>query len=171
MSYKDSTYVIFDGDHDMWAYGYMKGWRASEHLDFDFNDAHDLDTMTNRARGEEYVKARLRERMKKSSAAIVLIGESTRNLYKFVRWEIDLAKSLDIPLIGVNLNGKRRMNLNTTPPILRDTCAVYTSFKMKIIKFALDHWPSEYAGLSAADRAAGDRYYVDDVYQRLGLRD
>lgn len=26
MSYKNKTYVIFDGDNDRWAYAYMKGW-------------------------------------------------------------------------------------------------------------------------------------------------
>jgi hypothetical protein len=30
MSYRNKTYVIFDGDNDMWAYAYMKGWKANE---------------------------------------------------------------------------------------------------------------------------------------------
>jgi len=29
MSYRNKTYVIFDGDNDMWAYSYMKGWKAN----------------------------------------------------------------------------------------------------------------------------------------------
>ena len=40
MSYRDKTYVIFDGDNDIWAYGFMKGWKKNEHIDFDFDDAH-----------------------------------------------------------------------------------------------------------------------------------
>ena len=32
MSYRNRTYVIFDGDNDMWAYAYMKGWKESEQL-------------------------------------------------------------------------------------------------------------------------------------------
>ncbi|MFZ1895266.1 MAG: hypothetical protein WAU59_14485 [Rhodoplanes sp.] len=42
MSYKDPSYVIFDGDNDKWAYGYMKGLKQNDRVDFDFRDAHDL---------------------------------------------------------------------------------------------------------------------------------
>ncbi len=30
MSYKHTTYVIFDGDKDYWAYARMKGWKPSK---------------------------------------------------------------------------------------------------------------------------------------------
>ena len=33
MSYKDPSYVIFDGDNDKWAYGYMKGWKQNDRVD------------------------------------------------------------------------------------------------------------------------------------------
>src|SRR5436190_903980 len=78
MGYRDATYVIFDGGNDKWAYGFMKGWKENENVDFNFRDAHDLDSMTGRAQSEAYVKAQLRERMKNSSAVIVLIGEGTK---------------------------------------------------------------------------------------------
>jgi len=55
MSYRNKTYVIFDGDNDMWAYAYMKGWKQNENIDFDFHDAHDLNVITDRA-SEESVK-------------------------------------------------------------------------------------------------------------------
>ena len=32
MSYKDPSYVIFDGDNDKWAYGYMKGWKQNDRV-------------------------------------------------------------------------------------------------------------------------------------------
>ena len=49
MSYRDTTYVIFDGDNDMWAYAYMKGWNKNPNCDFRFADAHDLEPLTARA--------------------------------------------------------------------------------------------------------------------------
>ena len=52
------VYVAFDGDNDKWAYGFMKGWKTNDRVDFDFEDAHDLDEMTSRAQNEAYVKAR-----------------------------------------------------------------------------------------------------------------
>jgi len=42
MSYQDTTYIIFDGDKDYWAYARMKGWNSLDNVDFDFRDAHDL---------------------------------------------------------------------------------------------------------------------------------
>ena len=35
---------------------------------------------------------------------MVLVGEKTKNLYKFVRWEIELAIKLGLPIIVANLN-------------------------------------------------------------------
>ncbi|RYZ84592.1 MAG: hypothetical protein EOP06_17810, partial [Proteobacteria bacterium] len=133
MSHKDPAYVIFDGDNDRWAYSYMRGWRQNERVDFNFNDAHDLDNMTSRAQGEDYVKSRLKERMKQSKAALVLVGDSTKNLYRFVRWEIELAQQLNLPIIVVNLSGFRQQDDARVPPIIRDKTVVHVAFKMKII--------------------------------------
>src|SRR2546426_10154726 len=117
MSYRNKTYVIFDGDNDMRAYAYMKGWKESEHIEFDFPDAHDLKPLTDRAT-EETVRARLRERFSNSKQAIVLIGENTKYLYKFVRWEIETAIELRLAIIAVNLSGKRPHDPDRRPPIL-----------------------------------------------------
>ena len=85
MSYRNKTYVIFDGDNDMWAYAYMKGWKKNQNVDFNFQDAHDLNTITNLS-SEENTKRKLRERLVNTKQAIVLIGDSTKDLYRFVRW-------------------------------------------------------------------------------------
>lgn len=166
MSYRNKTYVIFDGDNDMWAYAYMKGWKQSEHIDFDFYDAHDIRPLTDRA-SEETVRARLRERLSNTKQAIVLIGDSTRHLYKFVRWEMDIALKLAIPIIGVNLNGSRRYDSERCPPILRGKYVVHVAFKAKIIQYALDQFPSEHA--RREPNAVGNRHYNESVYQKLGL--
>ena len=74
--------------------------------------------------------------------AIVLIGENTKNLFKFVRWEMELALKKDIPIIAVNLNDKRRIDPDRCPSIIRDEYVVHISFNMKIIKYALDNFPN-----------------------------
>lgn len=158
------VYVAFDGDEDRWAYEYMRGWKANRNVDFDFNDAHDLDTMTSRASDEAYVKSHLRERMRKSSALIVIVGEKTKNLYKYIRWEIELALELKLPIVVVNLNNKNGQDGGLCPPILRDACAVHIPFKLAAIKHAIHNWPAEYAGLDAASRNGGSRQYSDTLY-------
>ena len=166
MTYRNKTYVIFDGDNDMWAYAYMKGWKQNENIDFNFFDAHDIRPLTDRA-AEETVRDRLRERMSSAIQVLVLVGEHTKNLYKFVRWEIDLAMRKDLPVVVVNINGNRKHDSDLCPPILKDHYAVHVPFKMKIIQYALDNFPGEYDN---RDRlATGPRYYTDSVYTELGL--
>src|SRR5262245_12846155 len=125
MSHTDPTYVVFDGDEDQWSYRFMRGWNANEHMAFDFRDAHDMDTMTSRAQNEQYVKGKLRERMEQSACVLVLIGAKTKNLYRFVRWELELALGLNLPIIAVNLNDKRRLDPDRCPPIIKDACVVH----------------------------------------------
>src|SRR5262249_12165764 len=108
MGYRNKTYVIFDGDNDMWAYRYMSGWNSHEHMDFSFHDAHDLRPLTERA-SEDTVRARLRERLGDTKQAIVLVGQSTQYLYRFVRWELEMCLKLDVAIICANLNNRRRM--------------------------------------------------------------
>jgi MTH538 TIR-like domain (DUF1863) len=162
-----STYVIFDGDNDKYAYAFMKGWKVNDRVEFDFRDAHDIGTMTGRAQDEAYVKSELRKRMKASSQVLVLVGENTKYLRKFVGWEIDLALELGLPIIVVNLNDKRKMDADLCPVPLRSGYIVHIPFKRAIIKYALDNFPSEFL---LRDRSQTEpRVYNDDIYRRLGL--
>ncbi|RZK13393.1 MAG: hypothetical protein EOO43_17985 [Flavobacterium sp.] len=168
MSYRDKTYVIFDGDNDMWAYAYMKGWKKNDNIDFNFEDAHDIKPLTYRATDEYYVKGRLRERMKSTCQVIVLVGESTRFLYKYVRWEIELALELNLPIIVVNLNNQQNIDYNLCPPILRLGNAMHVPFKLKIIRYSLDNFPHFYyyrRNLNVND----DYNWNSTVYKDLGL--
>lgn len=166
MSYRSKTYVIFDGDNDMWAYGFMKGWKSSENVNFNFHDAHDLNTITGLA-SEETTRRKLRERFTYAKQAIVLIGESTKNLYRFVRWEMETAIKLDIPIIAANLNGRRTYDADLCPAILRDQYVVHVAFKARIIQYALDNFPSEYDRRSLD--TSGNRHYSGKIYAELGL--
>jgi hypothetical protein len=168
MSYRNKTYVIFDGDEDMWAYAFMLGWKSRDHIDFDFHDAHDLNVITDRA-NEESVKRKLRERFSNTKQVIVLVGPKTKGLYRFVRWEIEAAIGLGLPIIVVNLNGKREVDEDLCPPILRGEMAVHVAFRMKIIQYAMDKFSAEYGTLKA-QAAAGDRRYPNSVYDQLGIQ-
>ena len=166
MSYRNKTYVIFDGESDMWAYRYMNGWRVSKHIEFDFHDAHDINAIADYSQPDT-VRRRLRERFSTAKQAIVLIGENTRHKHRFVRWEMDVALGLDLPIVVVNLNGQRQLDPFLCPPILRDEYLVHVSFKARIIKYALDNFPPFYRQRSADARGA--LYYPASVYKSLGL--
>lgn len=106
MPYKNKTFVSFDGDSDIHYYRLMTAWKQNDNLPFDFYDAHVLNSARDTST-EESIKSQLAERIRNSKAFVLLVGETTRYLYKFVRWEIEQAISREMPIIAVNLNGKR----------------------------------------------------------------
>lgn len=166
MAYRNKTYVCFDGDNDMRYYRLMTAWVADDKVSFDFHDAHEL-TQARDTSTEATIKRSLRERLKNSKLFVVLIGESTKNLYKFVRWEIEVAMEMDIPIIGVNLDGSK-VKTDKCPPILRDHLVVYVPFRQKILEHAIDTWPDEYRNLKREGHT-GARNYFDDIYKKLGI--
>ncbi|MBS1813862.1 MAG: TIR domain-containing protein [Acidobacteria bacterium] len=169
MGYRNKTYVVFDGDEDKWAYGFMLGWKKNEHVDFDFHDAHEIFKLTANAQDEDYIKRALKERFKSAKQVIVLVGEGTKHLYKYVRWELEVAIGLDLPIIAVNIADvkKRRMDQEHCPPIIRDRYVMHVSFNAAIIKYAMDNFAEKYA--ENKKTKTGPYYYTDEVYEKLGL--
>lgn len=166
MGYRNKTYVIFDGDEDMWAYGFMRGWNSNEYMEFNFYNAHDLRPIAGTA-DEKEVKKVLRHRLENTKQAIVIVGEKTKNLYRFVRWEIEMCLEMDIPIVVVNLNGKRDMDSELCPPILRDACAIHVPFKAKAIQYVLDVFCDNFAWHKKQGWSAV--VLKPDVYTSLGL--
>jgi hypothetical protein len=145
----------------------MQAWHENEKFDFTFINAHDI-TQARDTSTEDTIKRSLRTRLNASDIFIVLIGKSTQNLYKFVRWEIEVAIEIGLPVIAVNLDGRRSINTDLCPPILRNKLAIHVPFGSKIIDYAIRNWPS----LSKQYKQDGKTVpysYVDSVYKSLGL--
>ena len=164
MAVQDKTYVCFDADEDIHYYRLMQAWKQNEHIDFNFDNAHEINTLRSWS-SEETIKAKLRERLQNTKVLVVLIGKSTMNLYKYVRWEIEYAIDHDIPIVAVNLNGNKSQD-NLCPAILKDKLAVYIPFSPKIVAYALNNWPSEHRNYKAEGKI-GKSYYNDWVYSTL----
>lgn len=166
MGYRNKTYIAFDGDNDMHWYRLMTAWKANDGFSLNFHNAHDLNTARDSSQ-EESIKRQLRERFANSKLLIVLIGENTRYLTKFVKWELEVALKLGLPIVGVNLNGSRSID-ERCPPTIKSELVIYVPFKHKIIEHALDTWPAEFSHYRK-DGKTGPFYYIQDVYTRLGL--
>ncbi len=166
MAYRNKTYICFDGDTDMKYYRLMTAWAENENFSFSFHNAHDLNTARDTSQ-EESIKRQLRERFANSKLFIVLIGEKTKFLTKFVKWEMEVALRLDLPIIGVNLNGSRRRD-ELCPPTIRDELAVYVPFGAKIVEHAMTGWPSSHKAIRL-EKKSGWHYYNEDTYRSLGL--
>ena len=144
----------------------MTAWKANDNSDFNFHNAHDLNTARDSSQ-EESIKRQLRERFANSKLLIVLIGENTRYLRKFVKWEMEVALRLNLPIVGVNLNGSR-CRTELCPAAIYDELVMYVPFQSKIIQYAMDNWPERHAQHKQAGKT-GPFYYKDSVYKQLGL--
>lgn len=167
MAYRNKTYVCFDADSDIHYYRLMQAWKQNDHTPFLFYDAHELNNLKAWA-SEETIKRKLRERLSNSREFIILVGENTRYLYKFVRWEIEQALSLKMPVIVCNLNRRRSMDEDRCPPLIRERIAVHVSFNAAIIQYALENWPEAHARILNSG-GTGPHFYKDSVYSELGL--
>lgn len=167
MAYANKTYVAFDADNDIRYYRLMQAWRDHEHHSFDFYDAHDLTNIMSWS-SEDSIKKSLQERLRNAKVFILLVGSNTKYLYKFVRWEIEQAINRDLPIIVVNLNGKRSKDSDLCPTILDSELAIHVSFNQKIIEHAVNNWPSSHNAYRSKGEE-GAYYYKGSVYENLGL--
>ena len=166
MAYRNKVYVSMDADYDLRYYYLMKAWKQSDYTSFNFYDAHDINNIYDKS--EESIKVGLQERFRNTKVFVLLVGEHTKYLYRYVRWEINQAIKRDIPCIVVNLNGKRSADINRCPALMRDHLAVHISFNEKILQYALENWPEE-AEQYKREGKTGAYYYNERIYNQLGL--
>lgn len=165
--YRNKTYICFDAGSDIGYYRLMQAWKASDNTSFNFYNAHDLNVIRSWST-EETIKRNLRERLNNSKNFIVLIGEKTKNLFKYVRWEIELACEMQLPIISVNLNKNLQFDKALCPPILHNQLAIHVGFYQRIIEHALSHWKNQHRELLLK----GDErpyFYSSEQYQKLGI--
>jgi hypothetical protein len=166
--YRNKLYIAFDGDRDMECYLTLQMWNANKYIDFDFSDAHDLNTARDTSLPDS-IKAQLRERMINSKVMLLCVGDHTRFLRLFVPYEIRLARRLDIPMIVANRNKRRGYDEDRCPSAVTEhpIPTVHVSFEAKIIKHALDHFPDEYRSMKLPPNSMLE--YPASVYRQLGL--
>lgn len=166
MAYRNKVYVAFDGDEDIKYYRLLTAWAANSHNNFDLNNAHDLNKAYDSS-SEESIKRQLRVRFSNSKLFIILIGEHTKNLRKFVKWEIETAIRLEIPIIAVNINGKKQAD-DLMPTLLRNNLSLVIPYKEAAINYAMVNWPEsdkEYR----KNQDHRQYHYNDSVYDSLGI--
>ena len=173
MAYRNKTYVAFDSA-DIRSYRLMTAWKANEHIDFNFYDAHELNTARDTSQPET-IKRKLRERLKNAKQVVLLVGDNTRkvagNASSFLYYEIEVILELQLPAVFVNLNQSRKIERDRLPTKLAGKYyTVTTSFQPQIIKYALDEYVDEFGeNLKSKTPKEGPYQYKDFVYKNLGL--
>lgn len=152
------TFVGFSST-DILYYWLMKAWKENKNIDFNFTNCQLHDDIN--SDNENYVKRKCRERINMAGKFIQLIGKDTRHKYKYVRWEAEVAIEKGCTIIGVNLDGSRKMFRPNCPPVIRDIGAIFVSFSPYIIQYALKNYEM---------KEKGNYFYKDEVYRRLGCQ-
>lgn len=172
MAYRNKTYVAFASE-DIHCYRLMEAWRDNENIDFNFFDAHDINTALDTSQPET-IRRRLRERLANTKQAVVLISETTKpkaaRSSSFLYYEIEVIYKLGLPVVFANLNGERKVQTNRLPAKLLEPYTISVSFQPAIIKYALDDYVPEFNdNLKAIDPKSGPYHYKKRVYTDLGL--
>jgi cellobiose-specific phosphotransferase system component IIB len=136
MAYRNKTYVCFDADNDFNYYQKMKDWN--------FHNAHNLYTV-NEGNLEMTIKRKLKARLENTKLFLVLLGPQTKFLYKYVKWEIEVALDMGIPIIVVNLNKETKKDTDRCPPILNGKLCLHLPFSRKKISWAIDNWKKHHS--------------------------
>lgn len=135
----------------------MQAWKAHEHIDFNFCDCQaqwGIDS-----EDENYIKRKFRTRIDMAGTYIMLIGKDTRFKRKYVRWEAEVAIEKKCRIIGVNLDGWRRINPETCPAVIRDIGAMFVPFSPQIVAHALEY---------AIYHDSNNWEFLDGTYAKLG---
>lgn len=152
------TFVGFSST-DIHYYRLMLAWKENAHIDFNFTNCQ-LGQEIN-SENEDYIKRKCRERISMAGTFAVLIGQDTRSKHKYVRWEMEIALEKKCRIIGINLDGSRRVNAATCPAIIRNIGAVFIPFSPEIVAFALENYEMH------PDK---DYHYKDETYTKLGYK-
>lgn len=169
MGYRNKTYVAFASE-DISKYRLMEAWKANEHIDFDFFDAHDLHISRDTSKPET-IKRNLRERLKNAKQVVLLGSKDGKrkgsDSASFLAHEIEVIIEFNLPVVVVNLDGGRVVDKTYIPdPLLNaDYYTVSVSFQPKVIMYALDN----YAVTFAKSDKKGPHQYPAKVYSDLGL--
>jgi hypothetical protein len=142
----------------------MLAWKAKENIDFDFYDCQ-LQNEIN-SDDEGYIKGKCKERIKRATTYIMLIGKDTRRQVKYVKWEAEVAIEKRCRVIGVNLDGWRRINNTTCPQVIKNVGATFVPYSAQIVAYALKH--AEYR--TSEDWEFLDTTYTDLRYALVGNR-
>lgn len=138
MAYKTKTYVAFDSGNDMDYYKTLKMWSNNVNIDFILNNAHDLKSARDSSLPES-IKRSLRERIQASKVMILIVGKETHHHIKFVKYEIEYAKSLNIPIILTVIDG------GVLPKSwFTDYPTIQVPFKLEDINLAMNNWPNSF---------------------------
>lgn len=164
MAFRKRIYVSYDAD-DLIYFNMLQAWCGSETQELSHYKLIVADNDS--PRFNDNVSNTLREKIAPTLCVIVLVSEHSATLRPQMRMELDKAIELGKPIIVVNLNGKRSIDNDLCPAVLKTKMVLHISFNAKIIQKAIDTWPIYYS--QNKEKGKGSFFFKSDVYKKLGL--
>lgn len=159
MSPRKKTYVCFDAEHDTRYYDLMKDWEANTSFPFHFENDYKINKLLG-VKSDETVKGLIKERLQNAKVLVIIIGRSSQNLYKYVRFEIEYAIKNYIPIIGVHIHAHDKQN-EIYFPMLKNQLAAYIPFSLKTLSDTLIHSPKKQ--ISFKKNSIGGSLFLGDT--------
>lgn len=155
-------YISYDHDKDVVYYDMLSAWFSDSDVTF---VSHSLPSdikntpksLTNAVNG-------INEKMRGTSAFVILISENTKDISNNMLFEINLALGNDIPIIAVNVNGLRYIDENNCPSILKDKHVLHIAMNSRVLRLAIEIWPDYYKS-HPEEALKGPRFFADKAYE------
>lgn len=128
--FKDKIFISYDYDHDRRYKNLLVAWSVNKQLSLTFLD-RSVDVSVNSTEAGP-VKRVISQKISKSNYLLCIVGKYTYRS-QWVSWEIEKAKQLGTPLVGVKI----KRNFKTPKELLRSGTSWAYGFKSESIQNAL----------------------------------
>lgn len=157
---KNRVYVVFDHLKDMLTFSEIKSKCCSD-IENEMFFTVDMD-LKNGNLGNS-----LKAALKSASVVLVLVDDNSKYLGGQYKTEIALSIDLEKPIIVVNINGERSLDIENCPIELRDKFALHISKDYRIVNCAIRFWPLYYE--NNLGRGLRSMYLDDAIYHKYNL--
>ena len=159
MDDKKRIYVIFDHYSDMLTFSEIKSSCKMENNDNHFYMIDYKDDNNNEFKANSAIKI--------AFAVLVLVDSNSKYLGGMYDYEIESALNLEKPIIVVNKNGNRSIDLDNCPICLRNKFALHIPNLPEIINVAISVWPLYFD--MHKDKERHSMYLEDSIYKHCNL--
>ncbi len=133
MTTRPRVFISFDYDHDRNYANMLRAWAKNENIDFDIYD--ESVTVPVNSQNADYIKRRIRQKIKRASVTLCLIGENTWRS-GWVNWEIETSANMGNALVAVFVVPKSKVQYIPRELRVRDH-VVASRFSLDGIKRAI----------------------------------
>lgn len=106
------------------------------------------------------------KRIRSFDVVVFLISDTSKYMSSWTKEELEESMRLKKPMIAVNLNGARSLDIENCPSILANQFILFVSFNAAVVCEAIKLWP-QYHTSHLNDTNKCNMYFTDDVYNRL----